>query len=130
MEHLEGGNLVFHATGDQAHVPHLLQNVDAESPLLFLVLQHVGEVDAAVFLEDSLPPFLHADHGEDQPDHFLVVHQPAVQRPQNAIDAHVRRKADLQVQVASAEFDHGPKQLIDFQLLVLSQERLWFDLGR
>jgi hypothetical protein len=34
------------------------------------------------------------------------------------------------VQVAAAEFDDGPKQLIDFQVLVLSQERLWFDLGR
>ena len=123
-EVLEVGDDVVHPPRDQPHLAQLLQDVHAEPPALAFQLQRMGEVHAAVFVEDPLPPLLQLEHREDQPHHLLGVDRVAVQRPQRAVDADKRRTTDLQVQIASLELHQGPEKLVDFQFLLLAEEAL------
>ena len=109
------GILILHAAGDQAHVSQLLQHVHAEPPGFAVHFHRIGEVGAAVLVED--PPVALVEHREDQPDHLLVVDRAAIQRPQRSRNANVRRPADFQVQIAPLELDHRPKELVDFEIL-------------
>ncbi len=117
------------AAGDQPDIPQLLHHVDAETPAIAVDVDRVSEIDAPFILEDALAPLFHVDHGDDQPRHLLGVHRLATQRPQRAVDAHERRRTDLQMEVARFKLDDGPKQLLDFQLLLLAQEPLLIEFG-
>ena len=117
VQPFEVGDPVVHAASDQAHVAHLLQQVDAEPPadaVDFHGVREVGPAGLVINLAVAL-----VEHGNEQPHHFLVIDRAAVQRPQRAVDAHVGRAVDLQVQVAPFELDQRAKQLVDFQFLVL-----------
>ena len=117
----EVGNEAVDPPGDQPNVTLLLQEIDAEPPGIAVDVDHVGEVDAAGFVEDLLPP--RVENRLAEPHDFGVVDRAAVHRPQRAMDAHIRGPADLEMQIASFQFDHGPKQLVDFQLVPSLKKR-------
>ena len=114
------GNAVVHAPGHQADVPQLLQQVDAEPPGDAVEVTGVGKVGPARLVEDLSVAVVH--HRKAEPDHLFVVDRAAVHRPQGALDAHHRRTADLEMQIAAFELDHGPEQLVDLQFLLLGRE--------
>ena len=123
VEGLEVGDEVVHPPRDQADFAHLVKHVDAEPPSLVVDFERVGEIHPAVLDENPLPPLVAVDHRQDQPVHFLRGDRPPIQRPQRAVDAHERRAADLQVQIAPLQLHHRPEKLVDRQLVVLAGRR-------
>ena len=118
----EVGNEVVHAPGDHAHVPLLLQEIDAESPVLAVDFDGVGEVDAAGFVEDLPPCARRASAGRAAPS----------RRRRSARDSSaaasrctrtIRRPAHLQVQVAPFQLHQRAKELVDFQIRPSWRER-------
>ena len=69
-EALEVGNLVVHAPGHHPQRSLLVEEVDAEPPADVVDDAGVGEVAAAVVVEDPLLPVV--EHGEAEPLHRLV----------------------------------------------------------
>jgi len=118
VQPFEVGNASLDLTGNHAGVPHLNQEVHAETPgllhsLVVVVFDDMGKVGSPFSIENLQLPFVH--HRQNQPLHFLFADGGHVQLAKRAAHADRRRLSDFQVQVGAPEFDQGPEQLVDFQ---------------
>jgi hypothetical protein len=112
VQPLEGGDLGVDAPGHQAELAALLEQVDAEAALVGA--DDVGEVGPALGLQDL--PAAGVEDRVEQLLHLLLVDGRGVQLGDDAPEAHHRRQAGLEVQVAGLVLHDGAEQLVDFRL--------------
>ena len=115
-------NEVVNTPRDEADVPHLRQNVDAETPSNAVDDAGVREVRPAGVVVNFAVAFVH--HREDEAVHFFVVDGAAVERAQAPLDADVRRTVDFQVKVAPGELDQRLEEAVDFKFLLFSKDAI------
>lgn len=92
-------NEVINTSSDKTNVPHLRQNVDAETPTNAVDHAGVSKVRAPGVVVNLAVTLVH--HREDEPIHFFVVDRSAIERAQRPFNTNVRGAIDLQMKVAS-----------------------------
>ena len=112
MKFFKFGNEVVNTARDKPDMPHLRQDVDAETPANAVDDARVREVRPARVVVNLAVALVH--HREDETVHFFVVDRTAIERPQRALDAHVGRTIDLKVKVASGQLDQRFEKRVNF----------------
>ena len=116
-EPLEVGDLVVHPAGDHSQRPLLVEEIDTEPPADVVDDAGVGEVGAAVVVEDLLLPVV--EHRETEPLHRLVVELVVLERLERALDAHEGGLANLQMEIAPLQPHQRLEQPVDLEAVLL-----------